>query len=164
VPVYIIRAGDTEMVKIGWTSGAIASRIKVFQPGCWETLRLLRAIPLGTSHSEGWLHQRFSASRMSRDWFRFCTEMLTVEVPCVPGAPPHLIGSLTALIVSLGGPADLARDLGIYRPIPTTVHWGTRGIPPRYWHKITELAAAKGIKITAHDLERMPVTVEAVAA
>ena len=68
------------------------------------------------------------------------------------------------LITKLGGPADLARALDIYRPIPTTVHWATRGIPPRYWHKITELAVAKGIKITAHDLERLPLILESIAA
>lgn len=62
-----------------------------------------------------------------------------------------------ALITALGGPSNLARDLDIYRPIPTTVHWPTRGIPSRYWHRIAELAAAKGIAITARDLERLPV-------
>lgn len=65
------------------------------------------------------------------------------------------------LITALGGPANLARDLDIYRPIPTTVHWHTRGIPSRYWHRITELAASKGIELTARDLERMPLVAEA---
>ncbi len=61
------------------------------------------------------------------------------------------------LITALGGPSSLARDLDIYQPMPRTVHWPSRGIPSRYWHKITELAAAKGLDITAHDLERMPI-------
>lgn len=61
------------------------------------------------------------------------------------------------VIVTLGGPADLARELGIYRPIPTTVHWARRGIPPRYWHRVAELLVAKGAQITAGDIERMPI-------
>jgi hypothetical protein len=69
-----------------------------------------------------------------------------------------------ALIVELGGPSNLARSLGIYRAIPTTVHWPTRGIPSRYWHRIAELAAERGINITAHDLERLPIEAEAGAA
>lgn len=60
------------------------------------------------------------------------------------------------LIKALGGPSDLARDLGIFRPIPTTVHWPRRGIPSRYWHRITELAGAKGITITPRELETLP--------
>lgn len=62
------------------------------------------------------------------------------------------------LITALGGPSDLARQLDIYRGVPTTVHWRTRGIPARYWHRVCELAAKAGIQITGHDLERMPVS------
>jgi hypothetical protein len=61
------------------------------------------------------------------------------------------------IIGALGGPAILARELGIYRPIPTTVHWSTRGIPSRYWHRIVELLATKGHRFTAYDIERMPI-------
>lgn len=68
-----------------------------------------------------------------------------------------------ALITALGGPSDLARELDIYKPIPTTVHWPTRGIPSRYWHRVVEIAAKKGMEITPHDLERMPIRAQAAA-
>ena len=58
------------------------------------------------------------------------------------------------VIRALGGPVKLARELGIERPVPTTLHWHRRGIPPRYWHRIAALLAAGGIEFTAHDIER----------
>jgi hypothetical protein len=67
------------------------------------------------------------------------------------------------LIIALGGPSNLARKLGIYRAIPTTVHWSTRGIPSRYWHRITKIATETGLTITADDLERMSASAEAEA-
>lgn len=69
-----------------------------------------------------------------------------------------------ALIVALGGPSMLARRLDIYRGVPTTVHWPARGIPSRYWHRIAELAAERGIKITARDLESLPIEAPAEVA
>lgn len=60
------------------------------------------------------------------------------------------------VIFALGGPSNLARRLGIFRPSPPTLHWATRGIPPRYWHHVTALAGARGLDLTVHDLERMP--------
>lgn len=68
------------------------------------------------------------------------------------------------LIKALGGPVKLAQALDISRPIPTTVHWGRRGIPSRYWHRVTEIAGARGVSITAHDLERLPLFADAEAA
>lgn len=68
------------------------------------------------------------------------------------------------LIDALGGPSGLARHLDIYKSVPTTVHWPTRGIPSKYWHKVVRLADAKGIAITADDLETMPVQASAKAS
>ncbi len=68
------------------------------------------------------------------------------------------------VIKALGGPVTLARDLGIERPVPATLHWGRRGIPSRYWHRVTELLAAKGVELTAHDIERLPIQFDRCAA
>jgi hypothetical protein len=68
------------------------------------------------------------------------------------------------LISALGGPVQLARGLGIYKAIPTTLHWRTRGIPSRYWHRVAELAVAASIRVTPHDLERLPVQTPSSAA
>ena len=56
------------------------------------------------------------------------------------------------LIVALGGKTKLARDLGISR-----VHlnkWHSRGIPASYWHRVMELAAAAGLRVTAEQLRQ----------
>lgn len=61
-----------------------------------------------------------------------------------------------AVIKKLGGPVQLARALGLDRSAaPPTLHWGRRGIPARYWHRIAELLEAEQIALTASDLERM---------
>ena len=39
MPVYIIRAGETEMVKIGWTGGNVESRRRIFQSGHIDKVR-----------------------------------------------------------------------------------------------------------------------------
>lgn len=57
------------------------------------------------------------------------------------------------VIEALGGPSKLARSLGIHRATPTTLKWGRRGIPCRYWHRIADLARKSGLKVTAQDLE-----------
>src|SRR6185437_10691970 len=55
----------------------------------------------------------------------------------------------------LDGPSALARCLGL-EPVNTTVHWTTRGIPSRYWHRVIRLAAAKGLSLSEDQLERLP--------
>lgn len=60
------------------------------------------------------------------------------------------------VIRALGGPSELARKLGIFKPVPATVHWQTRGIPARYWHHVAELLGDKGHPLTARDIEQMP--------
>lgn len=68
------------------------------------------------------------------------------------------------LISALGGPVRLAHSLGIGRAVPTTLHWATRGIPSRYWHRVAEIADASGITLTVSEIERMPRTESQVAA
>lgn len=68
------------------------------------------------------------------------------------------------LISALGGPVRLARSLGIGRPIPTTLHWASRGIPSRYWHRIVEVAAAEGVVLTINQIEQMPTRTDAEIA
>lgn len=65
------------------------------------------------------------------------------------------------VITALGGPSELARNLGIFRTSPPTLHWPARGIPARYWHHVAMLAGKRGIRITAHDLEQMPLDCDA---
>jgi len=78
VTVYFLRAGDTDMVKIGWTNGLVEHRVAMMQPGCWETLQIIRAVA-GNRAVESWLHKRFAHCRIEREWFRFDADMLTVK-------------------------------------------------------------------------------------
>jgi len=88
MPVYIIRAGETEFVKIGWTARADAqARCENLQTGHYEELRLIRVMP-GPESLELWMHRRFADRRVRREWFRFCTEMLTVTVDLAHLSPP----------------------------------------------------------------------------
>lgn len=66
------------------------------------------------------------------------------------------------LILALGGPVQLARKLGMDGPMPATLHWKSRGIPARYWHRVADLLAQeRGIELSAHEVERLPVNAEA---
>lgn len=58
----------------------------------------------------------------------------------------------------IGGPTALARRLDL-TPVNTTVHWTSRGIPPRYWHSVVALVAEKGVSFTADALSQLPAQV-----
>ena len=119
MPVYVLAAGDTPMTKIGWAASDVPGRVATIQPGCWETLRILRVLD-GTRLTEGWLHRRFAVSRVQREWFRFDPAMLTVEPPGLlvlveqSGALGNAVGM--ELIRSQHGlMAKLALGLGLTR-------------------------------------------------
>ena len=66
---------------------------------------------------------------------------------------PKLLGMNafhSAVIRNLGGRSFVAAAFGLH---PETVKsWSKRGIPPRYWHKVVELAQDPSLTIA--DLER----------
>lgn len=76
---YLLRAGDTSNVKIGWAIDAQARR-RELQAGCWLPLVPMRTWE-GGRPTEMWLHNHFAHLRIVREWFRFDPEMLTVEPP-----------------------------------------------------------------------------------
>lgn len=54
-----------------------------------------------------------------------------------------------SVIAAFGGKAKLALALGL--PRKSICKWHTRGIPPRYWHKVAELSP---VPLTAEQLEQ----------
>lgn len=84
--VYFARAGEDGPVKIGFSS-QVGSRIDGLQVGAAEPLLLLRTIN-GGPVVERWLHKRFRDSRIRGEWFEFCPEMLSIDVPAVLQLPP----------------------------------------------------------------------------
>lgn len=92
MPTYIIRAGESGHVKIGWSEDP-EKRLNELQTAHHELLSIIRLIS-GSRDAEGWMQQRFAAQHVRREWFIFNEEMLTVRPPrevlagYVPPPPP----------------------------------------------------------------------------
>lgn len=126
MPCYILQAGDTPNVKIGWAAEDAKARLRRLQAGCWETLRLLRTVP-GSRRTEVWLHRQFSDFRIARDWFRFDARMLTIDVPDI--SSPDLTKSPPMQIAALfGGQTAMAQAIG--KSQSTVWDWVSSGRVP----------------------------------
>jgi hypothetical protein len=86
MPCYILRAGDTDNVKIGWTDQDVEARRGTLQSAHWLDLVFLRLIE-GESWIERAMHRRFAANRINREWFVFHPDMLT-HIPEAPKPRP----------------------------------------------------------------------------
>lgn len=125
MPCYLLRAGPTDMVKIGFAV-EVESRIIDLQAGCWERLCLLRQWP-GGRETEGWLHKKFRAHRVDRDWFRFHPDMMDA----VPPEEDDGSHPVRQIIDDVGGASVIARALGL--PTARVGKWRERAsIPARY--------------------------------
>lgn len=163
MPVYMIRAGTDGPVKIGVAKDPL-SRLQILQIGCPLKLYFIRLLD-GSDAEERRLHSRFAVQRTFGEWFRFCDDMLSEDfgMADIPFPSPVRIAARAIAEIRthqdainfLGGPSELARKLGISAAPPPTLHWGRRGIPSRYWHRVRALIVTGGILITDHDLARM---------
>lgn len=79
MPCYILRAGETEMVKIGWADSDVEARRKELQTAHWEDLTAIRIID-GAAWIERAMHRQFAGHRVRREWFRFHPDMM-IAVP-----------------------------------------------------------------------------------
>lgn len=87
--VYLIRCGDSGMVKIGFADDP-ERRCRELQTAHWEPLSLIRVIE-GDIGAETWMHGRFSEFRVRGEWFRLTEEMLTIKIEKPePEPPPRL--------------------------------------------------------------------------
>lgn len=77
MPVYIVRAGDTENVKIGWAED-VDRRLVTLQSGCWLPLNVVRVVD-HIRQAETWFHHRFAEFHINGEWFRFHPDMLTAD-------------------------------------------------------------------------------------
>jgi hypothetical protein len=66
--IYTIRAGDTDVVKIGFTEGDIEARVQGLQTGSAFRLRV-EALLSGDRKMEKCLHEHFAEKRMCGEWF-----------------------------------------------------------------------------------------------
>lgn len=151
--VYMIRAGETERVKIGYATD-VSQRMRELQSGCWERLRLLRQMA-GDKFTEGWLHRYFASFHIDRDWFVFDEEMLTVRAPDLTYLRPTVSSDgvfrqHSDVIAAFGGARAIAEAIGV--DPKKAIHWHRRGIPARYWLPVERAAAQRGILVTGWDL------------
>lgn len=86
--VYIIRAGDTGKVKIGFTADSIAARrLAKMQTDNPERLVVIRWLA-GGYDTETDLQRRYAHLRVRGDWFRYCDTMLgDLGIPDAPPPP-----------------------------------------------------------------------------
>lgn len=77
--VYIAMRLSDGLVKIG-TSKTPEKRIKEVAARCKSKMVALRTMEGGHQH-ERWVHQHFSANRVTGEWFHFATAMMTFEIP-----------------------------------------------------------------------------------
>lgn len=97
MPTYILRAGDTDKVKIGWTDCVMSRRIAYLQCGHYEKLHLIRLIE-GHRAIERWMHLHFRAARIRNEWFRFEPAMLTVTAEQIEPPPAKMSDARRAQI------------------------------------------------------------------
>lgn len=140
MPCYILRAGETEMVKIGWADEDVESRRSTLQTAHWEDLILIRQIE-GERWIEGAMHKLFAANRVRREWFRFDPEMLTVDPVRedeTPRRPRKVYDETIRRVLSCVSAKKIAEHLKL---VPSAVtNW--EKVPPRH---VPRIAALTGI-------------------
>jgi len=90
MPVYLIRAGATEFVKIGWADDPEARRLTL-QTAHWLPLSVIRLID-GVQATERWMHRRFRERHVLMEWYCFDEAMLTIDPPALMPMPDTPLG------------------------------------------------------------------------
>lgn len=139
MPVYLLRAGETEMIKIGWADD-LARRVRAIQTAHYETLHIIRTIE-GPSTAETWLHRRFIDRRVRFEWFRFDPAMLVVEIPA--GLSEKANPACDELLSAFGGRAAVARITGA--KLNAITQWRIAGVPHRHWFPLLDAAKEQGL-------------------
>ena len=67
--VYFISAGETEAIKIGFTSGDPLERMALLQTGCPLRLSLIGSVS-GTTQNERSIHAELDAENLMGEWFK----------------------------------------------------------------------------------------------
>ncbi len=153
MPVYMIRAGNTDMVKIGWSDQDIETRVRVLQTAHYEDLTVIRVIPV-EPWGEKALHRRFRDRRVRREWFRFHMDMLTddPDQSFLAAAPIRKGKPLSTDLVEASRKAGvrgvyIAGSLGVGQA--TVNRWLHREtpVPPKHIRRFAEL-----LKITPEEV------------
>lgn len=85
--IYFAHAVGTDLVKIGFTAGEPAKRLKELQTGCPQRLELLAAIE-GTEADEGRWHRDFATDRSKGEWFRLSAQLAIAIIKAATNQSP----------------------------------------------------------------------------
>jgi hypothetical protein len=83
--IYLIKAENTNLYKIGYTEGRIKDRVKGLQTGCPHILSIIEQCSGSIAH-EKHLHQVFKNNRTHGEWFEFDKETLTKVIDTMTSA------------------------------------------------------------------------------
>ncbi len=75
--IYFLHEPELGRVKIGWSGRDVTTRLRAFQVGNSQELKLL-GVMVGTERDETALHRRFAAYRLPerREWFEATVEVM----------------------------------------------------------------------------------------
>ena len=65
--IYLVKAEETNLYKIGYTGGKVKNRVKAMQTGCPHKLSIIREC-LGGQEREQMLHKAFSENRKQGEY------------------------------------------------------------------------------------------------
>ena len=68
--IYLIKAEETNLYKIGYTAGSAEDRLNGMQTGCPHKLSIVKTVK-GDVRQEKWLHKSFSNNKKRGEWFEF---------------------------------------------------------------------------------------------
>ena len=71
--IYLIKAEDTNLYKIGYTAGKVEDRLSGMQTGCPHKLSIVKTVK-GDTRQEKWLHEKFINNKKRGEWFGFCDD------------------------------------------------------------------------------------------
>lgn len=116
MPCYLVRAGQTGRVKIGFSKN-IQARMLHLQCSNPEHMHVLRSWD-GGRKTEKWLQQHFAHAHVVREWFTFDPAMLTVEPPrsveeIQATKPPKVLTRIEKIVSYFGSQTALARAIGV---------------------------------------------------
>jgi hypothetical protein len=83
--IYLIKAENTDLYKIGYTEGRVKDRLKALQTGCPHILSIVEQCSGSIAH-EKHLHKVFEDNRTHGEWFKFDKETLTKVIDTMTSA------------------------------------------------------------------------------
>ncbi len=83
--IYLIKAENTDLYKIGYTEGRVKDRLKALQTGSPHILSIVEQCSGSIAH-EKHLHEVFEDNRTHGEWFKFDKETLTKVIDTMTSA------------------------------------------------------------------------------